>query len=280
MRWRRAIRPLAWTLVACVLLTAGWTAFMIADPFAGERQQALQQQLYRQWRADSGHRQGSGHEQEHGRQPEHGRQQNPGHREASSHRQDSGERDRGQATARRASVTAADSRDARGFGPAPGRSGRPADSRLVTGQPFALMRIPAFGAKWKFAVVQGTSLRQLATGPGHVTGTELPGQRGNFVVAAHDITAGNPFMHLRSLHSPDRVFVTTRTHVYEYVVDSTRKVRYTDVGVELPVPGHPGRAPGRALITLITCTPVTLDFTPWRIVVTGHLAKTFPRHSA
>lgn len=243
MRWRRAIRPLAWTLVACVLLTAGWTAFMIADPFAGERQQGLQQQLYRQWRADSG------------------------------------ERDRGQAATRRASVTAADSRDARGFGLAPGRVGRPADSRLVTGQPFALMRIPAFGANWKFAVVQGTSLRQLALGPGHVTGTELPGQRGNFVVAAHDITAGNPFMHLRSLHSPDRVLVTTRTHVYEYVVDSTRRVRYTDVGVELPVPGHPRSKPGRALITLITCTPVTLDFTPWRIVVTGHLVKTFPRHA-
>jgi sortase A len=289
MRWRRAIRPLAWTLVACVLLTAGWTAFMIADPFAGERQQGLQQQLYRQWRADSGQRQGSGHEQEpghrdkHSSRPEHGHKQEADHQqEHSSHskdasrRRDSGERERSQAATRRAPVTVADSRDAKG---APGRVGRPADSRLVTGHPFALMRIPAFGAKWKFAVVQGTSLRQLALGPGHVTGTELPGQRGNFVVAAHDITAGNPFMHLRSLRSPDRVLVTTRTHVYEYVVDSTRKVRYTDVGVELPVPGHPGSKPGRALITLITCTPVTLDFTPWRIVVTGHLVKTSPRHA-
>jgi sortase A len=177
-------------------------------------------------------------------------------------------------------VTASGSRDAKGFGAAPGRSGRAADSRLVTGQPFALMRIPAFGPQWKFAVVQGTSLRQLALGPGHVPGTELPGQHGNFVVAAHDVTAGNPFLHLRSLHSPDRVYVTTRTHVYEYVVQSKRKVRYTNVGVELPVPGHLGRAPGRALITLITCTPVTLDFTPWRIVVTAHLVKTFPRHAA
>src|SRR5262249_40830543 len=49
MRFRRALRPLAWTLVACTLLTAGWAAFMIADPFAGQPQQELQHQLFRQW---------------------------------------------------------------------------------------------------------------------------------------------------------------------------------------------------------------------------------------
>jgi sortase (surface protein transpeptidase) len=54
-------------------------------------------------------------------------------------------------------------------------------------------------------------------------------------------------------------------------------VRYTNVGVEYPVPGHPGAAPRQARITLITCTPVTLDFTPWRIVVTGELVRAGPR---
>jgi sortase A len=234
MRWQRAVRPLAWTLVACVLLTAGWVAFMVADPFAGQRQQALQQQLYRQWRADSARVHGQ---------------------------HDHGQHDHGQ-------------RDQRGR-----LADAPHQPRLATGRPFALMRIPALGTGWQFAVVQGTSLRQLALGPGHVPGTGLPGRLGNFVVAAHDVTAGNPFLHLRSLHRPDRVYVSTRTHVYEYVVDSRHKVRYTDVGVEYPVPGHPGRAPHRALITLITCTPVTLDFTPWRIVVTGHLVKTMARHA-
>jgi hypothetical protein len=43
------------------------------------------------------------------------------------------------------------------------------------------------------------------------------------------------------------------------------------------VPGPPGAAPTEQYITLITGTPVTLDFTPWRIVVTGKLAKATPR---
>lgn len=54
---------------------------------------------------------------------------------------------------------------------------------------------------------------------------------------------------------------------------SERVVRYTDASVLEPVPGHPSQPPARQYLTLITCTPVTLDFTPWRIVVTGVLAS-------
>jgi sortase A len=202
---------------------------MITDPFAGHRQDALQQQLHHSWRAFPAADRASG-----------------------------GGTPRSQ----------------------PGAAGGPGQPRLVTGQPFALIRVPAFGPTWKFAIVQGTALPQLALGPGHVPGTGLPGQRGNFVVAAHDITAGNPFRHLATLRKPDKVYVYTRTHRYEYAVQSERVVRYTNVSVEAPVPGHPGQAPGRARITLITCTPVTLEFTPWRIVVTGKLVHSVPRPAA
>jgi sortase A len=233
MRFRRALRPLALTLAACVLLTGGWAAFMLTDPFAGHRQEALQQQLHHSWRASP-----------------------------------VGDRAGGGDTPR--------SRPGAAGGPGPG-AGQPG---LVTGQPFALIRVPAFGPTWKFAIVQGTALPQLALGPGHVPGTGLPGQRGNFAVAAHDITAGNPFRHLATLRKPDKVYVYTRTHRYEYAVQSERVVRYTNVSVEAPVPGHPGQAPGRPRITLITCTPVTLQFTPWRIVVTGQLVATVAWHAA
>jgi sortase A len=214
MRIGRAWLPLAWTLLACVLVTAVWAGFTLADPLAGRRQQALQHSLHQQWQtAPAAHR-------------------------AQPH---------------------------------------PDRIRLVTGRPFALMRVPAFGRKWQFAIVEGTSLRQLALGPGHVRGTGLPGRPGNFVVAAHDVTAGNSFLHLRQLRHPDKVYVRTQHWLYEYVVRSERIVRYTNIGVEYPVPGHPGQAPHRSLITLITCTPVTLAFTPWRIVVTGELVRSVPR---
>lgn len=158
--------------------------------------------------------------------------------------------------------------------PGAGRASRPVP--LTVGKPFAVLRVPAFGRRWRFAIVEGTSLAQLAEGPGHVPGTQLPGRPGNFAVAAHDITAGNPFLHLGSLRDGDGVLVTTVNGTYRYRVLSTRVVRYTDAGVLDPVPGQPGRRPARPFITLITCTPVTLSFTPWRIVVTGVLTGTSP----
>jgi sortase A len=150
---------------------------------------------------------------------------------------------------------------------------RPPVVQVRTGQPFALLRIPALGRNWKFAVVEGASLSQLSTGPGHVTGTQLPGQTGNFAVAAHDITAGNPFLHLKSLTAGDAVYVTTRHATYTYLVTSEKVVRYTQVSVLAPVPGSPGKPATSAHITLITCTPVTLAFTPWRVIVTGVLVS-------
>ena len=56
-------------------------------------------------------------------------------------------------------------------------------------------------------------------------------------------------------------------------------VRYTDLAVLAPVPGHLGQHPGAGFITLITCTPVTLAFTPWRVVVTGTLVRSPTRAS-
>ena len=152
----------------------------------------------------------------------------------------------------------------------------------VTGQPFAVLRIPALGARWRLAVIEGTKLSQLtqptqlAEGPGHVPGTQLPGQPGNFAVAAHDITAGNAFLHLSSLRQGDGISVTTVNGTYQYRVLAERVVRDTDVSVLDPVPGKPGQRPGRQFITLITCTPVTLAATPWRIVVTGVLTGMTP----
>jgi sortase A len=157
------------------------------------------------------------------------------------------------------------------------KAGRMPTVTVRTGQPFAMLRIPALGRDWKFAVVEGATLAQLSTGPGHVTGTQLPGQAGNFAVAAHDITAGNPFLHLKTLRAGEKIYVTTRYATCTYVVTGEHVVRYTGTSVLAPVPGSPGATPTSAHITLITCTPVTLLFTPWRVIVTGVLTATQPR---
>src|SRR5215475_10809228 len=121
------------------------------------------------------------------------------------------------------------------------RGARPVAARLhlVTGKPFAFIRIPRFGAAWRFAIVQGTGLPQLALGPGHVPGTALPGRIGNFAVAAHRVTAGNPFYRLSDLRRGDKVMIETAATTYTYRISHTELVLPGDTAVLDPVPGRP-----------------------------------------
>jgi sortase A len=99
---------------------------------------------------------------------------------------------------------------------------------------------------------------------------------GNFVVAAHRVTAGNPFWSLPSLRAGDVVCIDTEYNTYVYrVTGAPVLVSPSDVAVLAPVPGDPDARPTRPLITLITCDP------PWtgthRVIVTGVLVEVKPR---
>jgi sortase A len=147
---------------------------------------------------------------------------------------------------------------------------------LAVGQPFALLKIPRFGTRWQFAIVQGTGLPELALGPGHVPGTALPGMLGNFVVAGHRVTAGGPFRDLPSLQTGDLIDVETAVGTYQYAVTGKpARVSSSDSAALAPVPGHPGLPPRRRLITLIASDP------PWtgtgRVIVTALLVRLLPR---
>jgi sortase A len=149
---------------------------------------------------------------------------------------------------------------------------------VSAGTPFALLRIPQFGRAWQFAVVQGASPPELALAPGHVPGTALPGQVGNFAVAAHRVTAGNPFWSLPSLHKGSMIDVETITGTYEYkVTNGPAWISASDLNALADVPFHPGEPARQRLITLITCDP------PWtgtsRVAVTGVLVRLLPRPS-
>lgn len=161
------------------------------------------------------------------------------------------------------------------WAPQPGQAGQPGHVPLVaqgcqlapqprTGQVFAIIQIPALGKDWKFTVIEGTDLPQLATGPGHVPGTALPGAQGNVGIAAHDVTAGNPFLHLASLKPGDTVTITTEHCVVTYTVTRLPyRVLYTDVGVLRP-------AGTEHTLTMITCWPVyVLYFVPHRTIVSA-----------
>lgn len=146
---------------------------------------------------------------------------------------------------------------------------------LVTGEPFAFIRIPAFGKNWRFTIIQGTALAQLNVSPGHVPGTQLPGQVGNFAVAGHRVTAGNPFWSEPSLKNGDLIYIQTQANNYVYRVTGKQTVLPTNVSVLDPVPGHPRQRPTRRMITLITCNPAWTG--THRVIVTGVLVSAQPR---
>jgi len=168
------------------------------------------------------------------------------------------------------------------------RNGRGLVERPVTGAGIAKLYIPAFGPDFVFTVLQGTDADTLAIGPGHYQRTAAPGELGNFAVAGHRVGKGSPFNDLDLLSSCDAIVVETADRWYVYRVlplqgESTgwaegkgaqpqcRGVepllgRYagvvgktivapSQVEVIAAVPGQPGRAPIKSLITLTTCHP-------------------------
>ncbi|MFC6151062.1 class E sortase [Mumia xiangluensis] len=156
--------------------------------------------------------------------------------------------------------------------PAPGTTATPEPLAVPPGDAMAVMRIPRLGDDWSWVVVEGVSDEQLNRGPGHFPETALPGQIGNFAIAGHRATHGEPFAHLDRMAPGDEIVVESIGVTYTYVVDTTEIVTPSDVGVLLPVPGKPDKASRKARITLVTCNP------RWgsseRLIVHGHLTET------
>ena len=151
----------------------------------------------------------------------------------------------------------------------------PAKGSDVPGEAMALLRIPAFGDTYEIPIVNGTQLRVLNKGVGHYTTTAQAGQIGNFALAGHRVTHGQPFAKLLELDKGDRVVVETRDAIYTYVLDQSPRqltVKDTDTWVIDPVPGKPDAKPTEALITLTTCQD--LFHSPDRSIGFGHLEST------
>ena len=150
-----------------------------------------------------------------------------------------------------------------------------AKESVIPGDAIALLRIPRFGESYEIPILSGTDLSILDRGVGHYTSTAMPGQVGNFAVAGHRVTHGQPFAKMLELSKGDQVVVETREAVYTYVLDEPPKditVKETDTWVIDPVPGKTGVKPSRPLITLTTCQD--LFHSPDRSIGFGHLAST------
>ncbi|MFF4019269.1 class E sortase [Streptomyces sp. NPDC001843] len=148
-------------------------------------------------------------------------------------------------------------------------------------QAYAILTIPRLGLR--VPVAEGVSKPNVLNRGyvGHYPGTQQPGQAGNFAVAGHRNTHGEPFRYLPRLRRADTVEVETRTATYTYTVDKILpQTSSRDSGVVRAVPRSIVRPsygysePGY-YITLTTCTP---EFTSrYRMVVWGKLVSMRPR---
>jgi sortase A len=145
----------------------------------------------------------------------------------------------------------------------------------------ALIRIPAFGKDYVMPVQEGVGDQVLAEGFGHFPGTAKPGHKGNYALAAHRVTHGEPLRHMPELRPGDKVVVETRKVTYTYRLDTNPNdliVPFTGTWVIDPLPKnpHPGgvepaQRPGQRLITLTTCSE--LFHTDNRMIAFGHLVS-------
>lgn len=148
-------------------------------------------------------------------------------------------------------------------------------------QAYAVLSIPRLGLR--VPVAEGVGKRDVLNKGyvGHYPHTQQAGQAGNFALAGHRNTHGEPFRYINRLRRGDEIDVETAAGRYVYVVDRTLpQTSANDGGVIREVPRSTVRpaygysAPGY-YITLTTCTP---EYTSrYRLVVWGKLTSMRPR---
>jgi len=113
------------------------------------------------------------------------------------------------------------------------------------GEPIGDIRIPVIGINQ--VVVEGTNTPDLRKGPGHYTGTPLPGQAGNSSIAGHRTTYGHPFYNLDSVKVGDPIVLTTLQGIFVYDATKSFVVSPSDTTVVDNVIANQ--------LTLTTCNP-------------------------
>ena len=161
------------------------------------------------------------------------------------------------------------------------------EPKVAVGKPMGLVRIPAFGDDYVVPVLQGVTDEVLSSGFGHFEGTAGPGEKGNFALAAHRVTHGEPLRDMPELRPGDEVVVETEKAVYTYELITNPNdlvVTFEDIWVIDPVPSNPdgGVEPpqkkGQRLITLTTCSE--LFHTDNRMIAFGRLVETEPKQAS
>lgn len=144
-------------------------------------------------------------------------------------------------------------------------------SERPEGEVRAVLHIPRFGEDWEVPIIDSVSEDALAAGVGRFVDNAAVGSVGNYALAAHRVTHGEPFRNLTELVAGDEVVIETQAFVYTYVLDTdgdAHRVSFTETWV---LDDQPVELAGRRIITLTTCAE--LFHTDDRLAVFGHLVS-------
>ncbi|WP_157428024.1 class E sortase [Agromyces salentinus] len=162
--------------------------------------------------------------------------------------------------------------------PAPEDYGDPVvgPAEYPNGESFAVMYVPRFDAPGTHDSVRQIAegygldvLNSFETGVGHYPGTQMPGQVGNFAIAAHRSAYGGGMHEIEQFQLGDPIYIQTRDGWYTYRFRDFEYVTPDTVDVLAAVPHQPEAQPTDRIITLTTCNP--LYSTAERLVAYGVL---------
>jgi LPXTG-site transpeptidase (sortase) family protein len=115
-------------------------------------------------------------------------------------------------------------------------------------------------------VVEGTTWKKLRVGPGRITSTAHPGEKGNAVITAHRDTF---FRHIGDLKMNDEILIRRNGELLKFAVTGRKIVQPTDLSVLKPTK--------QPTLTLITCYPIYfIGPAPERLIVTAKLVDRGP----
>ncbi len=144
-----------------------------------------------------------------------------------------------------------------------------------------LLRVERWGDDYEVPIVKGFEDEDLARGIGWYEDGVMPGEVGNFAIAGHRVTHGEPFRDFLELREGDLVEVETRTHVYTYELENGGDSLRLDFTVGWPLQPVPdpdlrGEQPTKPRLTMLTCAE--LFYTRDRSVVFGDLVDTVEKN--
>ncbi|MFJ9148667.1 class E sortase [Streptomyces sp. NPDC102270] len=160
-------------------------------------------------------------------------------------------------------------------------SGKGAPGTFEPGQGFALLHIPKLDVV--VPIAEGVSNKKVLDKGmvGHYSEgalkTAMPDAKtGNFALAGHRNTHGEPFRYINRLSPGDAIVVETQDDYFVYKMTSTLPVTSpSNTSVIDPVPKGSGFTTAGRYITLTTCTP---EFTSkYRLIVWGKMVEERPR---